>query len=134
MTIKSAAEFISLRESENPEEYGRAAQEDALLKVWEEVLSIRPDMAFWVAHNKTVPTEILIILAEDSDPKVRDMVARKRKIPETLQLKLAADIDSSVRHALAFNAKVSKRVLRVLEEDAEEFVREAARGRLAAWT
>ena len=126
MTINSAAEFIRLRESEDPAEYRRAAHEDAPLEVWEEVLASRADLRYWVAQNKTVPVAVLTVLSEDSNADVRDMVARKRKLPESLQLKLASDCESSVRHALAYNAKVTEKVLRILTEDPDEFVREAA--------
>ena len=130
LTITSVAEFIRLRESEDPAEYYRAAHEDAPLEVWEGVVHTRPDMRFWVAHNKTVPIAILTLLSEDPSSDVRGMVARKRKIPEALQLKLAADSDDSVRHSLAFNAKATEKVLSILAEDSEEYVREAALSRM----
>lgn len=132
--IESADEFKRLRESENSEEYSRASQEEAKIEVWEEVLNVYPNMAFWVAQNKTVPIEILAKLATNNDSKVRSMVASKRKIPESLMLSLAQDKDESVRHALANNGKVTKRVLETLSNDSWQVVREVALQKIQALT
>ena len=132
--IESADEFKRLRESDIPEEYHRAAHEEADLKVWHGVLKKYPDMAFWVVQNKTVPIDILEVLSKHSDPKVRDMVARKRKIPETLMLVLATDSDSSVRNSLVNNSKVTERVLRILAKDSWQTVSERAAEKLQALT
>jgi hypothetical protein len=127
--IESAAQFRLLRESEIAEEYHRAAHDEAPLQVWLDILNQMPDMRFWVAHNKTIPIEILQILANDQDPQVRDMVARKRKIPESIQLSLSGDDDPTVRSALAYNSKIAPRVLAILLDDHDNLVREAARRR-----
>jgi len=128
--IDSAQEFIRLRTSELPEEYRRAAHEEAPNAVWRELVANHPEMREWVAHNKTVPVDILELLHTDSSTEVRCTVARKRKLPERLQQALAADGDASVRHALACNAKVVPAVLQKLANDTETFVRVAALQRL----
>jgi hypothetical protein len=128
--IKSAQEFIRLRTSELPEDYLRAAREEAPDAVWRELVVDHPEMRQWVAHNKTVPVEILELLHADSSAEVRWTVARKRKLPERLQQALAADSEASVRHALAYNAKLAHAVLQKLASDREPFVREAAMRRL----
>lgn len=120
--ISSAAEFCRLRESENPEEYHRAAHEEAATEIWIEVINQRPEMRFWVAQNKTVPIEVLEILASDPDSSVRDMVARKRKITEAIALKLAEDPDETVRAALAINRRLPASVLAKLEHDQSPLV------------
>jgi hypothetical protein len=127
--IESAEQFRLLRESEIAAEYYRAAHDEAPLQVWLDILNKMPDMRFWVAHNKTVPIEILQILANDQDSKVRNIVARKRKIPESIQLTLSNDNDPSVRSALACNAKITPRVLAILLDDQDNLVSEAARSR-----
>lgn len=127
--INSAEQFRLLRESSDPDEYLRAAHDEAPMEVWLDVVARMPDMRFWVAQNKTVPIELLVRLAEDPDPRVRGMVACKRKLPEALQLKLAADSDPSIRCGLAHNAKVTPRVLAILMNDDDELVREAANRR-----
>lgn len=129
--IESAEEFKRLRESEIPEMYHRAVTERAMLSVWRDVLAKYPEMAFWVAQNKTVPIEVLSDLAGHPDSNVRDMVARKRKIPESLMFLLAKDEDDSVRYALVNNAKVTKAVLTILLEDSWHPVRTRAAERLA---
>ncbi|MGO4249462.1 hypothetical protein AB4Y87_19790 [Paenarthrobacter sp. RAF54_2] len=77
--IQSAAEFVRLRSSEDPAEYHRAAHEEADVSVWLDVIDKYPDMRFWVAHNKTVPLEILELLASDPDVRVRSFVATKER-------------------------------------------------------
>jgi hypothetical protein len=61
--IRSAEEFIRLRTSEDAADYLRAATDDASLEVWQEIITHHADMRSWVAHNKTVPVEILWVLA-----------------------------------------------------------------------
>ena len=75
--IDSPEEFRRLPQSECRDEYLRAAHDEAPMEVWLEVIRRWPDLRFWVAQNKTVPLEILEILAKDPDPKVPDMVSRK---------------------------------------------------------
>ena len=120
--IESAEQFRSLRESELPNEYSRAAHDDAPLQVWLDIIDRMPDLRFWVAQNKTVPISVLETLADDTDPRVRDMVARKRKLPEALQIKLARDSDPAVRCTLAQNAKLAPRALAILTDDDDDMV------------
>ena len=128
--ITSAQEFYRLRTSEIPDEYQRAACEDAPLIVWQDIISTMPGMREWVATNKTVPIEILEVLAGDVDGRVRSAVAMKRKLPEVLQVVLARDADETVRNRLACNKKATKVVLEILADDSEAFVRERALDRL----
>lgn len=129
--ITSAEEFYRLRTSEIEEEYNRAAQDDAPLNIWLEIIEKFPDMRQWVAHNKTVPIEILEILSTDADANVRSTVAMKRKLPEQIQLLLTRDKDESVRYSLACNAKATLKVLNILSKDPELFIRERASKRLS---
>ena len=94
--IQSAAEFIRLRCSSDPEEYRRAAHEDAPDHVWQEVIDRHPEMRFWVAHNKTVPLWALKKLARDRDPRVRGMVAMKRKLPIEILKTMTDDVSATV--------------------------------------
>ena len=129
--IKSAAEFHKLRCSQKREDYERAAWDEAPLKVWLAVIDEHPDMRFWVAHNKTVPMEILTILAADADTSVRHMVASKNKLSEDLQTQLAADPEINVRRAVVRNRKVSMAALHILSNDEHEEIREIARRKMA---
>ena len=131
MTIATAKEFVALRASEDLTEQRRASHEEAEDGVWEEVIASYPDMRFWVAQNKTVPLEILRILAKDDDPRVRDMVARKRKLSAELLETLANDSSDSVRMAVVRHPRASEVLLRRLLEDPWAEVRKVALSRLA---
>lgn len=131
MTIGDASEFIRLRNSEDPEEYRRAAVDDAPLDVWLEVIRDHPSMRFWVAQNKTVTLEILRILAADEDARVRAMTAAKRKLEPQLLAQLANDPDDAVRAAVARNRATPLEVLERLRDDPWEVVRKVVGDRLA---
>lgn len=124
--IESAEEFVALRASSDPDEYGRAANDAASTDVWLDVVKERPDMRFWVAQNKTVPLEVLEVLASDNDERVRRMVASKRKLSRELFEKLARDADETIRACVARNAKVPLDVRDRLARDPSRLVREAA--------
>ena len=128
--ITSAQEFHRLMTSDLPAEYHRAAHDEAPLAVWREIIASMPEMREWVAHNKTVPHEILEELSHDPDDRVRDTVARKRKISEAIQLRLATDPSPEVRSALAHNAKATRRVLEILAQNPNERAGEKAIQRL----
>lgn len=124
--IESAEEFVRLRTSRNPEEYRRAAAEEATTEVWIDVIRRFPNMRSWVAHNKSVPLEILDRLSVDQSPDVRSVVADRRKLTPELFQRLATDPDESVRARIAYNKKVPLDVLEKLISDPAALVREAA--------
>jgi hypothetical protein len=128
--INTAEEFVRLRTSDDPEEYLRAASEHAELAVWLDIIDRFPEMRAWVAHNKTVPIEILRILARDADPAVRTVVAMKNKLPEDLFSLFASDADDGVRQRISYNKHTPQRVLEKLARDTNELVSEPARARL----
>ena len=124
--IKSAEEFISLRTSELPNEYMRAAHEDAPVDVWLDVISKFPEMREWVALNKFVPLSILEILALDTNEDVRFAVAMKRRLsPELFEL-LSRDKSEIVRHRIVWNRKTPVHILKRLVNDPMMFIREDA--------
>ncbi|WP_301171053.1 hypothetical protein [Brevibacillus nitrificans] len=129
--ITSAEEFVRLRTSDNPEEYLRAAWDDASLDVWNEIILNYPDMSFWVAQNKTVPVEILSILANHPEERVRSMVASKNKLTEELQIKLASDPEFFVRKRIAYNKKATLKALEVLSKDKDDELRAYAMNRIS---
>ena len=67
-----------MRTSDDPAEYGRAAGDAASVETWLDVVDRFPDMRVWVAHNKTVPLEVLEALRHDPDERVRRTVLQKR--------------------------------------------------------
>ena len=118
--ITSAEEFKRLRESEIMEEYNRAAWEEASIEVWRDVLKKYPELAFWVAHNKTIQLEILRELAKHPDSKVRDMIAMKRKITDDIVDLLKDDKEESVRCTLMDNRKITlEQKMRIRTDDSE---------------
>jgi hypothetical protein len=128
--IATAAEFVRLRTSEDPSEYGRAAHEEAADAVWLEVIRDFPEMRTWVAHNKTVPLSILEILSRDPSAAVRSAVADKRKLTTELRQVLSRDSDAGVRARVAHNAKCEREILEALAHDEEVIVRSAAAEKL----
>jgi hypothetical protein len=128
--INSAEEFLRLRTSTFREEYLLAAEDEAPMTVWLDVIFRFPEMKEWVAHNKTIPIEILEMLASDGSASVRATVADKRKLTPELFGLLAKDVDELVRQRVAYNRKVPVQILQSLLTDASPLVRDAARKRL----
>jgi hypothetical protein len=128
--IGSADEFVRLRTSDEPDEYGRAARDEASEGVWLEVVRVYPEMRRWVAHNKTVPMSVLNLLAVDQDEDVRMAVARKRKLTADLLNQLSRDPSPNVRQCIALNAKTPFAVLQHLAADTDKSVATEARTRL----
>lgn len=126
----SAEEFISLRRSDRQQDYLRAATDPAGNEVWLDVIKRFPEMRIWVAHNKTVPIEILSILARDPDPEVRVAVAMKNKLSDELIALLASDVSDSVRERIVYNKKSPLPILKQLMNDPSEVVSAASKQRV----
>jgi hypothetical protein len=121
--ITSAEEFVKLRTSEDPAEYWRAAHEPASIEIWRDVVEQYPDMRFWVAQNKTVPLEILELLATDADSRVKHMVLVKRKITPAILDILSRDADENIRAGVARNGRTNLETVEMLSRDPSEWVR-----------
>ena len=132
--IVTAEEFVRLRSSTDPAEYGRAATEEAPLEVWYDVIDRFPDYRQWVAHNKTIPMEILEVLATDPDWIVRTMVASKNKLTPELMALLARDPREAVRHTIAHHKRAPRELLEELRNDPWDAIRILANERLARMT
>lgn len=130
MTVHSAAEFIALHHSVDQDDYDRASHEDAPMEVWLELIEHHAEMRFWVAQNKTVPMEVLRLLASDPDWRVRHMVAMKNKADADILDRLAGDEDESIRMRVARHRNASSETLRRLLDDPWDQVREKAAERL----
>ncbi|WP_083845973.1 hypothetical protein [Rhodanobacter spathiphylli] len=124
--ITSAEQFVRLRNSDVPAEYSLAAEDEAPVAVWLDVISRFPEMREWVAYNKTVPIEILAVLAHDESASVRLTVADKRKLTLELFDLLAHDQDELVRQRIAYNKKAPLQLLERLSVDVSPLVRDAA--------
>ena len=128
--IASADEFVPLRRSEHQEDYLRAANDTASPNVWLEIIRRFSDMRIWVAHNKTVPIEILSVLAHDPNPDIRVAVAMKNKLSDELFRLLANDTNNLVRERIAYNKKTPPGILRALANDSCESISAQSRERL----
>ncbi|AWU99932.1 hypothetical protein DM992_10560 [Burkholderia sp. JP2-270] len=124
--IQSAEEFIALRDSRIKDEYDRAATDEASVSVWRDVIVRFPDYRKWVAHNKTVPVEILAELCQ-FEAEVRRFVAVKRKLSRELFELLAKDPDPVVRQGIASNKKAPISIISGLMQDEDESVSSVAR-------
>ena len=124
--IRSADEFVALRDSDIKAEYDRSALEEAPIAVWREVIERFPDHRRWVAHNKPVPVEILEDLC-GFDANVRFSVACKRKLSYALFETLSKDADTDIRIAISVNKKTPMDILESLFQDVNKEVARAAR-------
>jgi hypothetical protein len=131
MVISSAEEFVRLRYGDHSEEFLRAAHEPASVEVWMDIVKRYPNVRVWVAQNKTVPLEILAILAKDPDPKVRFMVAMKGKLTPELLETLSNDSDEGVRERVARHRRTPRAVLERLANDPWEEIRSVVAQRLS---
>lgn len=124
--IHSAEQFIALRSSAERTDYQLAATEQATFQTWADVIARFPEMRTWVAQNKTVPLEILRILAKDADRVVRGSVADKRKLDRELFESLSRDPDETVRQRIAYNKKTPADIIERLTSDESPLVSDAA--------
>ena len=129
--ITSAEEFIKLRASNSKDEQDRATHEAAEISVWWDVINKYPDYKTWVVHNKTVPVEILELLAQDPSATIRSEVARKRKISDMIFKLLAKDPEEAVRHALISNRKLPKGKLHLIQISGSAWLQAALKDRLS---
>lgn len=123
--IHSAEEFIALRDSDNKEEYDRSAFEEAPLAVWRDLIQRYPDYRRWVAHNKTVPVEILAELC-NYGPDIRQFVATKRRLSRELFILLSQDPAATVRQSIAANKKTPLDILQSLAKDEDADIADSA--------
>jgi hypothetical protein len=130
MTLDSADEFVRLRYSADPEERRRAATEEAAPSVWRDIMERYPEARVWIAHNKTVPFEILADLSRDASAEVRHMVVMKRKLTPEILDRLAADTDESIRMRVAMHKNVADVTLQRLRDDSWDKIRHLVAERL----
>ncbi len=124
--IHSAEQFVALRTSTERSDYEQAVAEQATVETWTDVIARFPEMRTWVAHNKTVPLEILRILAKDADRVVRASVAEKRKLDRKLFEALSRDPEEVVRERIAYNKKTPFDIIEQLAGDESPLVSNAA--------
>ena len=130
--LYTAEEFVGLVNADDPEISNQAAHVEASEAVWLAVVDRYPTLRFAVAANKTIPAQVIEVLARDGDARVRDMIARKRVVPLRVMEMLALDSDTGIRLTLAYNKSTPRRILESLRDDVWAPVAERAQLRLAA--
>ncbi len=99
--IETVDEFIRLVESDDPAERRRAAWEGAGFGVWMTLVADHPEMRFWVAHNRTITSEVMQALVSDEDWRVRYRIATKNSCPSDILEILSHDSHDAVASAVA---------------------------------
>lgn len=100
------------------------------MEVWLTLIRDHPESHFWIAHNKTIPVEILRILAGNDDSRVRSMVAMKHKTTADILRQLATDGHDAIRASVAGHRNTPDDVLIALCSDPWDEIRKAARANL----
>lgn len=124
--ISSTEEFIKLCSSQDAEAINRTMSDNATIETWTQIIDTYPGRRIDVAQNRTIPDEIMRILASCDDPIVRSLIAQKRRLTLDLFPLLARDPDETVRRAIAANQKTPLDLLRALTEDSIESVASVA--------
>ncbi len=124
--IESAAEFARLRESENADDIRRSIDEAATTETWFRVIRDYPHLRRWVAHNRTVPRNVLQQLLPSDDPQVRWTLATKRRTDAAMLDELSRDSDDGVRLRVAQHKNATTQTLVRLLDDPWDVVRQAA--------
>lgn len=122
--IETTDEFIQLVDSDVDEERRRAALEDAPLDVWMNLVEHHPEFRFAIAHNKTIPDEVLRLLARDPDWRVRQGVASKRRCPPDILAVLATDENESIASTVAGHPNTPPEALLALADHPWKVIRE----------
>jgi hypothetical protein len=128
--IESAEEFVRLRMSGDSADFRRIKQEDAPLDVWLDLVRDHPDMRFWVTFNRHVPPEVLRLLVDDDDWRVRANIASRKGVPQDILDTLSRDDHDAVLSSTASNPGTSTDALTRLSRHPWEDVRERAREQL----
>lgn len=124
--IRSADEFIKLCSSQDPEEINRTLSDDAAIETWVEVIKKYQERRIDVAQNRTIPYEVMRVLASCDDPTARSLIAEKRRLAPDLFPLLARDRDETVRRTIAANQKTPLELVKILTTDSVESVASVA--------
>jgi hypothetical protein len=128
--LVSAEEFIALLDARPMSPPRIAAAQAVSPSVWWDVLARYPDVAVWVAANRTIPDEIVTHLAVHPRIQVRVAVASNPGLRYELMTQLAHDKSDLVRMRIACNQRATRDVLALLVADACVVVSKHAEARL----
>jgi len=128
--IATADEFVALLDMRPLSPSLISAVQAASAAVWWDVLERFPDLAVWVAANRTIPNEIIAQLALHPRIQVRVAIASHPQLPDAIMMQLAHDKSDLVRMRIACNARASRGVLSLLTADACVVVSKHAQARV----
>jgi len=128
--IATAAEFLALMDARPLSPSLISGVQATSAAVWWEVLERFPDLAVWVAANRTIPNEIVAHLALHPRIQVRVAIASHPKLPDAIMMQLAHDKSDLVRMRVACNVRAPRGVLSLLVADACIVVSKHAEARL----
>lgn len=112
--ITDIGEFKRLCNSENSCDYRRITKDKILDKVCLEVIHDYPIWKEYLAENPNVSLNILRILSQDEDDRVRNFLAKNETIDYDLFKKLSLDEDECVRASIIGNRKTPLDILKKL--------------------
>ena len=128
--IGSADEFRQLLEA-SPLDLARVVSARAVSpEVWWDVLTLYPELAVWVAANRTIPQELVTHLSSHHRIQVRVAIASSQSISDDMIEQLAHDKSDLVRMRVACNARAPREVLAHLVADPCVVVSKHAQARL----
>jgi hypothetical protein len=128
--ITAAEEFVALLDARPLSPSSIAAVQAGDVAVWWDVLARFPDVAVWVAANRTIPNPIVAHLAMHPRIQVRVAIASNPRLPEAVMTQLAHDKSDLVRMRIACNPRATRDVLTMLVTDACIVVSKHAQARL----
>ena len=130
MIIDSVEAFERLAAGGPAELSQLTTQPASSTQIWWDVLAQRPDLALWLAANRTLPSEVAARLALHDSVQVRAALASGPCLSDDFMLRLAHDKDEVVRLRVVCNAKASREVLTALVADPCHVVSIHAQARL----
>jgi asparagine synthetase A len=123
-------DFLGLIELNDEQSLQRLRSETATESVWEEIINKHPHARRAVTLNKTLPENILRLLARDTDPLVRADIAMRRALPEDIFAILSKDPEETVRARIVCNRKTPRALIQKLTDDSSIVVSSSAKKQL----
>ena len=130
--IRNASEFIDTLEHPESTDHVLIRFGTASTETWLEIVRHSEDAAVWVALNKTIPVEVIEVLARHASARVRRFAAARNRVTPELIVLLSTDSDPGVRLRIAIHKKTGAEILRQLLRDDWAEVVAIARKRLDA--
>lgn len=129
--IESVSHYLQLRSDESASKRRLITTEIAAVSTWIELVESHPELCDDIALNKSLPIEILELLANNASENVRYIVAMKGNLSANLFEHLASDSCETVRSRIAFNKRTPVSILKQLAQDPSKLVSDKAKLRLS---